>query len=116
MPIHAKKEKPIEVDMSVREASRPIKYVPKSTEKKPFVPADPRCGECYYWRVLSGYSEGRRGCHFALDNGKLRHRISEVECGSFLPEKDGPKLRNTFDDVPITQWGIPECIDWRSQR
>jgi hypothetical protein len=77
----------------------------KNDENK-FVPADPRCKQCYYWRKLSScVMTFSRGCHYCLETGKLRTKISKTECGSFVGKDSAPKRERSFEDVPMIQWG-----------
>lgn len=115
MPIHAKKkEQPFEVNISVREATRTPKPVKKKPE--PFVAPDSRCEQCYYWRFAAESTNWFCCCHYALDTGKLRTKISKTECGSFASKDSKPKRKSSFTDVPVSQWGCPEVIDWKTQR
>lgn len=75
----------------------------KHTEK--FVPPDKRCEKCFYWRDITGFNQSTFCCHYALDTGKLRDKISRTECGSFLDKKNAPKRKPTIGEVPMTQWG-----------
>lgn len=85
---------------------RQIDQDPVRPVRKEFVPADPRCEECYYWRSLAGWNNlGMKCCHFCLDNGALRVKISETECGSFVERDTMPKRNPSYDDIPMTQWG-----------
>lgn len=115
MPIHAKKEVPFEVELSPFQVLRPTK---KKTAPKPkeFVPPDPRCEECFYWRFESATTNTSKCCHHLLRTGKRRNAISETECGSFLRKEEGPKEKFMFTDVPVTQWGCFGVVDWKSQR
>ena len=82
-------------------------YQRKKKKKPGFVPPDPRCYECDYWRYLGGVDdESIYCCHYALYKGKLRDRISETECGSFEPEGTNKYFKIGLDDVPMTQWGV----------
>lgn len=79
----------------------------KKKEPAPFVPADKRCEQCYYWRYLGGINDQQISCcHFALIEGKLRERVSETECGSFMDGTGVPRRRVGIADVPMTQWGV----------
>lgn len=76
----------------------------KAQKKTEFVPADPRCEQCYYWRYLGGVDdESINCCHFALFEGKLRERVSETECGSFKDKKTATRKRSM--PIPMNQWG-----------
>lgn len=82
---------------------------PESKKKKepaPFVLADPRCEQCYYWRSMSGYwNTGMFCCHHMLDTGKRRVQITPTECGSFVERESMPKRKPEYQDVPMIQWG-----------
>lgn len=80
------------------------KNKPKSKQEK-FVPPDPRCERCYYWKDVTGLNQATFCCHYALENGRLRIKISKTKCGSFLGEENAPKRKLGFEDVPMTQWG-----------
>lgn len=114
VPIHAKKEVPFEVDTKPHQMFRPQKKPVPTPEK--FVPPDPRCEECFYWRPIAEASNYMKCCHHLLRTGKRRVQISKTECGSFLDRESVPKERFMFTDVPVTQWGCPEVVDWKSQR
>jgi hypothetical protein len=116
LPIHAKKDKevPFEVNISVKESGRVQRREKK--KKEPFVPADPRCKDCYYWRSAAETTNYFRCCHYALDNGKLRTKISKTECGSFEDRESKPKRKNPFPEVPVSQMGYTPPINWMSQR
>lgn len=78
----------------------------KKRKAEKFVPADKRCGQCFYWRYLGGIQDkAMYCCHYALVNGKLRERISETECGSFDAKKGNKKRGIRFEPVPMSQWG-----------
>ena len=78
----------------------------KKQEESTFVPADPRCQECFYWGYFGGIQdEAIYCCHYALCEGKLRERISETECGSFVDGKTAQKRKYKLQSVPMTQWG-----------
>lgn len=78
----------------------------KSGEEKGFVPADPRCAECYYWRYLGGLNdESCYCCHFLLYEGKMRERISETKCGSYKNRATHKKQDSKTQSVPMNQWG-----------
>lgn len=78
----------------------------KKCAPKDFVPADPRCGQCHYWRYLGGIQdEPIMCCHFALIEGKLREQISKTECGSFTEKKLGRKIGFRHEPVPMSQCG-----------
>lgn len=114
MPIHAKKEVPFEVDTKPHQMFWPEK---KQTEpRKRFSNPDERCEECYYWRYIAESSPWKKCCHYILDEAKQRNRISETECGSFLDKTTRPARKGSFQEVPVSQWGCPEAIDWKSQR
>lgn len=115
MPIHAKKEVPFEVELTPFQAIRPAKKK-RGPKPKPFVPPDPRCEECFYWQFESATTNTSKCCHHLLRTGERRKAISETECGSFLRKEDGPKARFACKEVPITQWGCPELVNWKSQR
>lgn len=81
------------------------RYQQKKAETA-FVLPDPRCEQCDYWRYLGGIGdEAIRCCHFALAEGKLRDRISETECGSFVDKETAPKRKTNYQNVPMSQWG-----------
>ena len=75
----------------------------KATSK--FVPPDKRCSKCFYCREITGLDQQTSCCHYALDKGKLREKISKTECGSFLDRESVPKKKISFGDVPMSQWG-----------
>lgn len=117
MPKHAKKkEEPFEVELTPRQTLIPKRKRNKPSEKKQFVPPDPRCEDCFYWRPIAEASNYMRCCHYLLRTGERRNAISETKCGSFQDRETAPKERFMFTDVPVTQWGCPEMIDWKSQR
>lgn len=87
----------------VRMTEYPMK---RKKKKEVFVPADPRCAECHYWRYFGGVTdESTYCCHYVLMEGKMRCRISETECGSFAKKGSIPERRMQISDVPMTQWG-----------
>lgn len=78
----------------------------KKKEPDPFVPYDPRCEQCYYWRYLGGINDQPiMCCHYALYEGKIRDQISRTECGSFLDKQSAPNRKPSLQDIPMTQWG-----------
>lgn len=78
----------------------------KKKEPDPFIPYDPRCEQCYYWRYLGGiHDTAIMCCHFALIEGKLRDKISRTECGSFKEKKGNIRRGIRFEPVPMSQWG-----------
>lgn len=115
MPKHAKKEEPFEINLTPFQAIRPAKRK-FSPEPEKFVPPDPRCEECFYWRPIAEASNYMKCCHHLLRTGKRRIVLSKTECGSFIARENGPKERFMFTDVPVTQWGCPEVVDWKRQR
>lgn len=117
MPKHAKKkEEPFEVELTPRQTLIPKRKRNKPVENKQFVPPDPRCEECYYWRYIAESAPWKKCCHYILDEAKQRNRISETECGSFLDKTTRPARKGSFQEVPVSQWGCPEAIDWKRQR
>jgi hypothetical protein len=75
-----------------------------------------KCKDCYYWRSAAETTNYFRCCHYALDNGKLRTKISKTECGSFEDRESKPKRKNPFPEVPVSQMGYTPPINWMSQR
>jgi hypothetical protein len=90
----------------VRKTDYEKKKFQEKKKEKPFVLPDPRCKQCDYWRYFGGIGyESIYCCHFALTEGKLRDRISETECGSFVDKDTVPKRKATYQTVPMSQWG-----------
>ena len=92
-----------EILSSAQVRQREKKVAKKAVEK--FVPPDKRCSKCFYWREVTGFNQKTFCCHYALDNGKLRDKISKTECGSFLDSETTDKRRPMFGEVPMSQWG-----------
>ena len=98
--------------ISSAQAIKTEKHEIKKKTPKKFLPPDPRCEQCYYWRMMSSYGNFRKACHYALIEGKLREKISKTECGSFLDKADAPDRKLEFDSVPMSQWG---CGGWKNR-
>ncbi len=47
-----------------------------------------------------------RCCHFCLDEGKMRVRVGERKCGSYIHKSKKPKRAPRYQDVPMSQWGL----------
>lgn len=78
-----------------------------------FVPADPRCKKCAYYKSISGLAKnvGTKACHYMLYEGQRRDMISPTECGSFQDEKTAPKRNMHSTEVPMIQWGCGGVYD-----
>lgn len=80
------------------------RYFAKKAREK-FVIPDPRCANCFHWREVSGLDEQTFCCHYTLDTGKLRKKISKTKCGSFADRDSTERKKSGLRNVPMSQWG-----------